>query len=269
MSDTAEPTKPFNEPSQSDMMTRAAATPLSALRVKAVARASAGRETTRLVCAASIALILGGVCGLWIHLRLASAYVAPQPKTRRPPDARQTGPADRRPGPESSPEGQHDTPSETHRTAPPQPRAELLGASPTLKAVERGGEKRASGRGEDATSDVGLPQGERAAATKSKSVKGAGRAAPCAGYASSDSLTLRLGGAASLVLGGPGGRGPVTVTTPDWSDIAVFPEGRAGAGKPVWSTYTVRSVSKRAGRYTLHVKSPCNSQTIKVRVTPP
>jgi hypothetical protein len=81
------------------------------------------------------------------------------------------------------------------------------------------------------------------------------------------SLTLRGGGAASLVVGGPGEAGRVTVTTPDWADIAVFAEGRAGGNG--WVRYSVRSVSRRPGVYTLHFKTPCGSQSIPVMVTRP
>jgi hypothetical protein len=92
-------------------------------------------------------------------------------------------------------------------------------------------------------------------------------AAPCAPYASAGSLTLRGGGAATLVLGGPGEAGRVSVTTPDWADIAVFSEGRAGGNG--WLRYSVRSVSGRPGVYTVHFRTPCGSQRIPVTVTRP
>ena len=89
------------------------------------------------------------------------------------------------------------------------------------------------------------------------------RAAPCALYASAGALTLRGGGAAPLVLGGPSEAGRVAVTTPDWSNIAVLYEGRAGNG---WSKYSVRSVSGRPGVYTVRFATPCGSKTIPVTV---
>jgi hypothetical protein len=96
--------------------------------------------------------------------------------------------------------------------------------------------------------------------------RAAGGAGPCAPYASAGALTLRGGGAAALVVGGPGEAGRVTVTTPDWADIAVFSEGRGGNG---WLRYSVRSVSRKPGVYTLHFRTPCGSQNIPVTVTRP
>ena len=88
--------------------------------------------------------------------------------------------------------------------------------------------------------------------------------APCALYASADSLNVRNGGAASLVVGGPGEQGRVTVTTPDWSDIAVFSEGPTGRNG--WVRYSVRSVSKKPGVYSVRFTTPCGSQNIPVTV---
>jgi hypothetical protein len=100
-----------------------------------------------------------------------------------------------------------------------------------------------------------------------KAGRGQGRVAPCSLYASAGSLAIRNGGAATLVLGGPGEAGRIAVTTPDWSDIAVLSEGRTGVNG--WMRYSVRSVSKRAGVYTIHFKTPCGSQTIPVTVARP
>lgn len=86
-------------------------------------------------------------------------------------------------------------------------------------------------------------------------------------YTSAGSLTMRGGGAAALVVGGPGEAGRVTVTTPHWSDIAVFAEGRAGANG--WVKYSVRSVSKKPGVYAVRFTTPCGSQVIPVTVTRP
>ena len=86
-------------------------------------------------------------------------------------------------------------------------------------------------------------------------------------YASANSLTIRNGGMAALLVGGPGEAGRVTVTTPHWSDIAVFAEGRAGGNG--WLRYSVKSVSNKPGVYTVRFTTPCGSQTIAVTVTRP
>jgi hypothetical protein len=98
----------------------------------------------------------------------------------------------------------------------------------------------------------------------------AGRAAqarpgPCALYVSANSLSVRVGGAAPLILGGPGAGVRINVSTPDWSALAVIYEGPA-AGHNGWLRYSVRSVSRRPGLYTVRVSSPCGSQTIPVTV---
>ncbi|MFL6336739.1 MAG: hypothetical protein ACJ754_25850 [Pyrinomonadaceae bacterium] len=92
------------------------------------------------------------------------------------------------------------------------------------------------------------------------------RPGPCALYASTSSLSLHVGGAAPLVLGGPGEGVRINVNTPDWSQIAVIYEGPA-AGQNGWLRYSVKSVGRRPGLYTVHFSTPCGSQTISVTVT--
>jgi hypothetical protein len=94
-----------------------------------------------------------------------------------------------------------------------------------------------------------------------------GALAPCAPYASAGALNIRSGGVATLIIGGPGGQSPPTLTTPNWADIAVLPEGRAG--EKGWVRYSVRSVSKRPGRFAVQVKTACGSLNIPVTVAHP
>ena len=101
---------------------------------------------------------------------------------------------------------------------------------------------------------------ERAAGRVAQSTPG-----PCTLYVSAISLSLRVGGAAPLILGGPGVGVRINVSTPDWSALAVIYEGPA-AGLNGWLRYSVRSVSRSPGLYTVHVSSPCGSQTIPVTV---
>ena len=91
------------------------------------------------------------------------------------------------------------------------------------------------------------------------------RPGPCALYASASALSIRLGGAAPLILGGPGQGVRINVNTPHWSEIAVIYEGPA-AGHNGWLTYSVRSVGRRPGLYTVRFSTPCGSQTIPVTV---
>jgi hypothetical protein len=294
MSNTAEPTEPFREHFAADATPGTAATrptvgtskpkPFGGLGLKAAARAAATPKLTRVVSVAFLGLALGGVFGLWLHTRLAAASLPLRPSAQAAPFARPSGTLSLTSpnAPESTPKG-HDAHTSSPADAAPPPLAEaplsaqVLGTRSSVTAVE----ERASLRAKDATKageatprinehareDAATAAASAPKATSStpKAVKAAGRVSPCAIYASAGSLTLRSGSSAPLILGGPG---PFAVTTPDWSDIVVFSEGRTGGGKSGWTKYAVKSVSKRAGVYTLHVKSPCDSQTIRVRVTP-
>jgi hypothetical protein len=88
---------------------------------------------------------------------------------------------------------------------------------------------------------------------------------PCALYTSASVLRVHAGGASPLILGGPGVGVRINVTTPDWSELAVIYEGPA-AGPNGWLKYSVRSVGRRPGLYTVRVSSPCGAQTIPVTV---
>jgi hypothetical protein len=214
-------------------------------------------EVATLVFAASVAVALGVACGFWINARLASAANAGRAARSRP-------------SPEATPPaveaGNSQVPIETAdataasnepASAADEARASKPAATPAPTPTPREASRQ--------------PKVEVSPGTRWEVVKGAasgreqqGRAAPCALYASAGSLTLRGGGAAPLVLGGPGEAGRVTVTTPDWSNIAVLYEGRAGNG---WSKYSVRSVSGRPGAYAVRFATPCGSKTIPVTVT--
>ncbi|MET0647728.1 MAG: hypothetical protein ABW208_14020 [Pyrinomonadaceae bacterium] len=88
---------------------------------------------------------------------------------------------------------------------------------------------------------------------------------PCVPYASASSLGVRVGGAAPLILGGPGVGVRINVSTPDRSELAVIYEGPASGDKG-WLRYSVRSVGRRPGLYTVRFSTPCGSQTIPVTV---
>ncbi len=231
-------------------------------------------ETTTLVFAVCAAVALGIACGAWINARLASAasetsrataqpmHAAPaQPTTparpggadTQPDYARQTGPAA---GGDTS-TNNSDTPSVS-----PERRFQAAedGKAPRVEAPSKSREnppEKASATGGKA----------REVKSEPKAARGRSVAAPCSLYASAGSLTLRSGGTAALVLGGPGEAGRISVSTPDWANIAVFNEGRAGGNG--WVKFSVKSVSGKAGVYNLHFKTPCGSQTIHVKVVRP
>lgn len=225
----------------------------SALRSKAAARAKTMPDTVRLVCASALALALGVACGLWLFARLAAASSPTHARAHSPRAARASATSAAVPEPVSV----------EHKVAASSPAAEVLTASRTVAADRGAATKRAETNAKLVSKET-TPKAASSVA-KSAAARRESAAGPCAIYASTGALSLRGGGAATLVLGGTGG---VTVTTPDWANIAVFDEGRTGAGGRAWSKYTVRSVSGRAGSYTLRLASPCGSQTVAVRVAP-
>jgi hypothetical protein len=243
-------------------------------------------ETTTLVFAVCVAVTLGVACGVWINARLtAAASKTPHAASRLMPAATpgQTEPA---PSGEAQPvsddsrrQAADDDPHQTapadggesypeDSEAPAQTQTQSLASAPDAAHKDR----TAPAAVAPAAREANPPEKSPAARVEGREAKAeprprAGGAAPCAPYASAGALTLRGGGAATLVVGGPGEPGRVAVTTPDWADIAVFSEGRAGGNG--WVRYSVRSVSRRPGVYALHFKTPCGSQRIPVTVTRP
>lgn len=231
-------------------------------------------QTGRLVCVSLIGLALGVACGLWINARLASATSRSAP-VRLLPDAHageRTAVASTAVQP--PPDHSDDAPPPAEEiTTPAAPDAEGEGGTSAVADEGRGrksggGGSNAAAAGENrapASTDWRRARGA-AGETRETAARARGGAGPCALYTSAGALNLRSGAATTLVLGGPGAQG-VTVSTPDWSDIVVFPEGAAG-GKG-WVKYSVRSVSKRPGVYAVRFKTRCGSQTVRVTVGRP
>lgn len=239
-------------------------------------------EAATLVCAIAVAVLLGIACGAWINARLASAastasasFVVPP----RPAHLLPTAPAAETP---AAPGNDAETASETSEVTEAAAggdtsanasveASEALGARRSVPADKEPGRTAAPDSPPDSVSASRKRRGEipgvEVAKVKSKAVQGQGRPTTCALYASADSLSIRGGGAATLFVGGPGEAGQVTVTTPDWSNIAVFSEGRAGGSG--WFRYSVRSVGKQSGVYTVRFTTPCGSRNIRVTVAQP
>ena len=280
--DAPEPAAAVKEPFVS--AAPAAARPVAAARVLWPGKASSPEvprsETVTLVCAVMFAVALGIACGAWINTRLASAASGTHPAPARllpvTAETGQTSPAPAAAA-EPRPDGISDAPpaADEIATTPDSDvplNAEAPRTSPAGMMDRESVKKRDTGANAPAAGGTrpparfagrpgGVPEvGKKAAARQ-------GRSVPCALYASEGSLNIRNGGAATLVVGGPGGAGRVSVTTPDWSHISVFSEGRAGGNG--WLRYSVRSVSRKPGVYTVRVTSPCGSQDIPVTVGRP
>ncbi|HVF66962.1 MAG TPA: hypothetical protein VM914_04840 [Pyrinomonadaceae bacterium] len=228
----------------------------------------------RLVIAVTAAMLLGVACGLWLSARLASAAMetpAPSALSRPALNAGRSETAAAESATEEREVVSADVSAAVDGLTLPTAAAEPDGEKEAVSTPPRApADKAALGRGvSNAARPAAAVEAERPGETngrKNSTAKAA--ASPCPLYASAGALTVRDGVEAALVLGGPGGQGRVTVTTPDWADIAVFSEGQAG-GNRGWVKYSVRSVSRRAGLFSVRVNSHCGSLTIPVRVVRP
>jgi hypothetical protein len=282
MGDTAEePVVVFEESFESNAATARAGTPRTpAPRPRPGKAGAAGRvssEAATLICAVSVAVALGISCGAWINARLASAasMTPPAPARLLPvagADGREAAATSTVAEPGPAVHNDTSTLADEIAHAPgvsPEPVAEAPRTDPAGTAGEAESGKHGRGLSTQVASEPSPPATPAATPAAplgggKRATAGPGPVAPCALPAGAGSLTIRNGVAATLVVGGPGEAGRVAVSTPDWSDIAVFSEGRAGGNGG--ARYSVRSVSKRAGVYTVRFTTPCGSQTIAVTV---
>lgn len=89
----------------------------------------------------------------------------------------------------------------------------------------------------------------------------------CAILISENSLTIQSGGTATInvTLDGLSSTDKVTATSSDWSALAAFPEPRRDANSNTLS-FSVTSISKQTGTFTITFKSPCGSKDVTVTV---
>lgn len=221
----------------------------------------------RLVFAVTVAMLLGVACGLWLSAQLASAAMESTPISSQ---SRSITNADSSEADVTKPASLNaevapaviDNPTSPNAAGESDVEKEAV-SKPTRALAENAEGGRAAGNkaARPAASEAEAPV--ETAVRKNAPSRGA--ASPCPIYTSASALTVRGGGEAALVLGGPGRQGRVSVTTPDWADIAVFSEGQAG-GNRGWVKYSVRSVSKKAGVYSVRVNGPCGLMNIPVKV---
>ncbi len=90
----------------------------------------------------------------------------------------------------------------------------------------------------------------------------------CTFSVSEEPLTLRSNGGSIIIpvnFSGADGAASLSASTPNWADIAVFAETKTNIEPGVYN-YSITSVSKRAGTYTVVFKSPCGTKKITVNV---
>ncbi|HEX8160889.1 MAG TPA: tetratricopeptide repeat protein [Pyrinomonadaceae bacterium] len=120
-----------------------------------------------------------------------------------------------------------------------------------------------------AESQAGGRKRDAAAPAAEKPTKTAGarprRGGECALALSSEEVSLAVGGQGSFVatLEGEADAAKIAATTADWSDILVLREPAKADGA---AKFTVTSISKTAGAFTVTLKSPCGSKRVTVNV---
>lgn len=165
------------------------------------------------------------------------------------------------PTPAATPEAAPEVKQPAAESATPQP-------SPTpdeLKKVE--GEK--AGEKEKEKAEAAPATAETKPQTPSRGARRAGASAssPCALVLADESLSLASGASSVIVvrLEGEGDLARTTATTPNWSDIIVLREPTS-ASEPDTARFTITSISKTAGTYTVTIKSPCGAKDVAVTV---
>jgi tetratricopeptide (TPR) repeat protein len=94
-----------------------------------------------------------------------------------------------------------------------------------------------------------------------------GSSQQCTFSVSDEPLTLRSNGGSIIIPVNLSGAEPgsLQATTPDWADIAVFAEPKTNIESGVFN-YSITSVSKRTGTFSVVFKSPCGTKKVSVNV---
>ncbi len=90
----------------------------------------------------------------------------------------------------------------------------------------------------------------------------------CSITTSESELTIQNNGGRALIsisLDGASTTNGVSAATSDWSSLAVFPEPKSGAESTAL-VYSVTSISKKTGLFTITFKSPCGTKDVAVTV---
>lgn len=212
-------------------------------------------EAVTMAGAVLASLVLGGVIGLWITTwrpSSASAVAPPAEPVKEAPVASASAP-----------------PTPAEELPPPVAPHEAPAAHAETTAAGPEGNADIKKREDNLSSRKVRERAEAEDAAPKSSAHPRGRLLPCTLAASPGALNIRGGGGAAAVtlrLDETAGPARVGASTPHWADIAVFTEQPAGGGR---ARYTVRSVSRRAGVYSVTFRTACGSRTIPVTVTGP
>jgi hypothetical protein len=100
-----------------------------------------------------------------------------------------------------------------------------------------------------------------------RTVERAPESGQCVFSVNEEPLTIRSNGGSIIIPVNLSGASPdsLQATTPDWADIAVFAEPKTNIESGVFN-YSITSVSKRTGTFSVVFKSPCGTKKITVNV---
>ncbi|MBD0326751.1 MAG: hypothetical protein ICV68_09980, partial [Pyrinomonadaceae bacterium] len=89
----------------------------------------------------------------------------------------------------------------------------------------------------------------------------------CTFSVSDEPVTVRSNGGSIIIPVNLSGADPgsLQASTPDWADIAVFAEPKTNIESGIFN-YSITSVSKRTGTFSVVFKSPCGTKKITVNV---
>ena len=211
-------------------------------------------EAVTMAGAVLASLALGGVIGLWITTwrpSSASAVAPPTEPLKEAPAASADAP-----------------PTPTEEAPPPAAPHNSPASHAETTAAEPSGDADIKKREDNLSSRKVQERADAADAAPKSAARPRGRLLPCTLAASPGALNIRGGGAGvvTLRLDETAGAARVGASTPHWADIAVFAEQPAGGGR---ARYTVRSVSRRAGVYSVTFRTACGSRTVPVTVAGP
>ena len=228
--------------------------------VSALLPAEGAARRAPLFYAALAAMVAGVACGLWLTSRVSSPRLLTTPHAASAAElAGPTEPSAAGPSPaveageppsgaeSGSPEVAAGSPGVREPVVPEAPSPKGPGANTPAEPPKRSGEETA---------------GAVVSAGRKPEPRQGGR---CVLSVSESSLSIPAGGRSGAVTVNV--NGPVTATTNNWPDIAIFSEPRREGDGVV--RYSVVSVSKRAGTFTVNFKSPCGAKAVPVIVKQP
>ena len=159
--------------------------------------------------------------------------------------------------------------SAARNNAPPDTTAPQTTPQPqTTTPNSPAGEQQPSAVGTNAATSTAAPSPAAPSTATSAAQPQQSDAGGCIFSVNQEQVSLRNNGGSVIVtvrFNGAGGSGALAAKTPDWSNVAVFPEPGTNTEGGAFN-YSITSVSKKAGTYKVTFSSPCGTKTVAVTV---